>query len=75
MLQQLRGMKGRKAVLESEGGKAEQAHPITAVDAELAESEVSFTSQGRAADEVLVILVHEARNLVAKDHDTHSSDP
>lgn len=75
MLQQLRGLKSRKAVLDAEMEKNDKDMASTAVDTELTESEFSFTSQGRAADDFLVISVHEARNLVAKDYDTHSSDP
>lgn len=75
MLQQFRGLKTRKVVVDIECRADDKETTPVAADSELAEPELSFTSQSHASDDFLVITVHEARNLVAKDHDTHSSDP
>lgn len=47
----------------SGGGPADQVQPLPSGQA------------GPLASKYLVISVIEARNLVAKDYDTHSSDP
>ena len=75
MLQQLRGLKTRKSVADIAFKGEEKETNRALAQSELAEPELSPTSQGRTPDDFLVITVHAARNLVAKDHDTHSSDP
>jgi hypothetical protein len=72
----LRAKRGLPDIEISKDSCSSAASVVSALDTD-AMSEVSVGAAGGSSEEstFLVIHVHEARNLVAKDYETNSSHP